>query len=128
MEHWYYRNTWLWIKEYLTGRLQCVNINSFLSPSVPVISGVPQGSILGPLLFLVYINDLPTQAVHSDLLLFADDAKCLKPILSPSDSQQLQCDLDNLFGWSVDWKLSFNNNKCSVLHIYTCKPILITFT
>ena len=111
-------NTWHWIKEYLTGRLQCVNINSFLSPSLPVISGVPQGSILGPLLFLVYINDLPTQAVHSDLLLFADDAKCLKPILSPSDSQQLQCDLDNLFGWSVDWKLSFNNNKCSVLHIH----------
>ena len=104
--HW-----WLWIKEYQSGKIQRVHINACL----PVISGVPQGSILSPLLFLVYVNDLPSQVPHSDLYLFADDTKCLKPISRPQDSLQLQQDLNNLSAWSADWKLSFNQLKCNLL-------------
>ena len=108
-------NWWLWIKEYLSGRIQRVRINACYSSSLPVISGVPQGSIFGPLLFLVYVNDLPSQVPHSDLYLFADDTKCLKPISTPQDSLQLQQDLNNLSTWSADWKLSFNQLKCILL-------------
>ena len=70
-------NLWLWIKEYLTDRNQRVCINGCHSSSLPVISGVPQESILGPILFLVYVNDLPLQVSFSDVFLFADDTKCL---------------------------------------------------
>ncbi len=68
---------WCWFKDYLTGRQQCVCLEGSRSGLLPVVSGVPQGSILGPLLFLVYINDL-SSVVHSLLLLFADDAKCVR--------------------------------------------------
>ena len=69
-------NCWYWIQEYLYGRTQQVSINGCLSSSLPVISGVPQGSILGPLLFLLYVNDLPKQVTYSTPYLFADDTKC----------------------------------------------------
>ena len=115
-------NMWYWIREYLTGRHQHVCINGCHSSTLPVVSGVPQGSILGPLLFLVYVNDLPTQALNSDLFLFADDTKCLKSVSSPSDSSQLQCDLDRLFAWSMNWKLSFNESKCFLLSIQPKHP------
>ena len=77
--------------------------------------GVPQGSILGPLLFLIFINDLPQCILHSFPLLFADDTKCLCPISSPLDCQLLQSDLNNLSYWSSKWKLLFNEAKCSLL-------------
>lgn len=69
------RKIWLWLKEYLTGRMQCVCLGGMRSEVLPVISGVPQGSILGPLLFLPDVNK------HSLMLLFADDTKCLKKFL-----------------------------------------------
>ena len=68
----------MWLHAYLTDRSQCVCINNQLSDLLPVISGVPQGSILGPLLFAIYINDLPVCIGSSRPLLFADDTKCLK--------------------------------------------------
>ena len=80
-------------------------VNGCHSSSLPVISGVPQGSILGPILFLVYVNDLPLQVSFSDVFLFADDTKCLK-VSSPLDSSQLQEDLNHLSSWSMNWKLS----------------------
>ena len=93
-------NTWSWLKEYLTGRRQNVNINGCFSSALPVISGVPQGSILGPLLFLIYINDLPSCTTYVNLFLFADDTKCLKSITTPVDTTLLQSDLDSLSEWS----------------------------
>ena len=75
-------NLWLWIKAYLTGRLQYVSVGQSVSSCLPVVSGVPQGSILGPLLFLIFINDLPTSLETSMVFLYADDAKCVLPISS----------------------------------------------
>ena len=115
-------NLWHWIREYLTGRHQRVCINGCHSSTLPVISGVPQGSILGPLLFLVYVNDLPSQALYSDLFLFADDTKCLKSVSSPLDSSLLQIDLGQLAAWSIYWKLSFNELKCFLLSIQSKHP------
>ena len=89
-------NTWKWLLAYLWNRSQCVSINSSTSFALPVVSGVPQGSILGPLLFLIYINDLPDVLSSSQVLLFADDAKCFKIISSVCDSMGLQDDLNKL--------------------------------
>ena len=102
-------NTWSWLKEYLTGRRQHVNINGCFSSALPVISGV------GPLLFLTYINDLPSCTTYVNLFLFADDTKCLKSITTPVDTTLLQSDLDSLSEWSLEWKLSFNELKCFLI-------------
>ena len=82
-------------------------------------SSVPQGSILGPVLFVIYINDLSSSITYSNLLKFADNVKCYKTIHSLHDSHCLQLDVVTLFRWSLINKLSFNMNKCVVLQ---CKP------
>ena len=69
---------WLWFRAYLMNRFQYVSVNNYYSQLLPVESGVPQGSILGPLLFVVYVNDLPDTVLHSKILLFADDTKCFR--------------------------------------------------
>ena len=108
-------NLWKWFHEYLNNRIQHVSINGSNSSILPVLSGFPQGSILGPLLFLLFINDLPQYVLHSIPLLFADDTKCLSPISSPLDCQLLQSDLDKLSNWSFEWRLLFNESKCTLL-------------
>ena len=88
---------WTWFKYYLTNRYQRVAINNYFSDLLPVISGVPQGSILGPLLFLVYINDMQECIRHSLFLIFADNTKCFKHIHTITDHNTLQEDINSFF-------------------------------
>ena len=107
-----------WITDYLTNRVQRVLIDGTHSEWLPVTSGVPQGSILGPLLFLLYINDLP-DALSPDTIcaIFADDTKIFRPITHKNDSIALQRDINNLHQWSKAWGLTFNSTKCTVLSV-----------
>ena len=92
-------NIWHWIRAYLTDRVQCVSINGSVSGFLPVVSGVPQGSILGPLLFLVFVNDIPSLISSAEVLLFADDVKCSNVISSSADCTLLQQDLNTILDW-----------------------------
>ena len=79
-----------------------------------VQSGVPHGTVLGPLMFLLYINDISNN-IHSPLCLFADDCLLYRVINTEQDALQLQQDLNTLFGWVETWQLKFNTSKCSTL-------------
>jgi len=83
---------------------------------VLVVSGVPQGSVIGPLLFLVYVNDLPEWIVNS-IRMFADDTKIWTVITTDQDIISLQSDLNKLADWSDKWLLRFNIDKCKVMHL-----------
>ena len=80
-----------------------------------VLSGVPQGSVLGPILFLVYINDLE-EGVSGKILKFADDTKLFRKVKEIGDKQNLQDDIDKLVKWSEKWQMLFNFGKCKCLH------------
>ena len=110
-------NLFNWFRSYLSNRSQSVTIDGTISSELPVTSGVPQGSILGPLLFIIFINDLPDSVQSAAPLLFADDTKCIKAISSPHDSILLQDDLTALTNWSSNWELTFSNSKCKLLSI-----------
>jgi len=105
-----------WIGEWLRGREQRVRIRGACSGWRKVTSGVPQGSILGPVLFLIYINDLDT-AILSWIFKFADDTKLLSRVTSTEERDQLQADLDRLGEWSELWQMKFNTEKCKVMHL-----------
>ena len=98
------------------------------SDRVPVTSGVPQGSVLGPCLFLHYINDLP-EGIGSTVRLFADDTVMYLTIASQTDSHKLQTDLNNLAKWEKKWQMQFHPDKCQVLRITNKrKPIILNYT
>ena len=95
---------------------------------VPVTSGVPQGSVLGPILFLIYINDL-TDKVKSQVRLFADDTAAYLAITKLADSEQLKADLDILQVWEITWDMQFNPSKCQVIHITRSRfPLATKYT
>ena len=104
--------TLLWIQNFLTTRTQ--KVDGSFSDTAHVSSGVPQGTVLGPILFLWYINDLPS-SVSSDVRLFADDCLLYRPIKSKDDQKKLQKDLTKLERWADIWGMKFNPSKCSVL-------------
>ena len=108
-----------WIKSFLQNRNQSVVVEGKQSPAVPVMSGVPQGSVLGHCLFLAYINDLP-DSLKSRARLFADDTIVYLTINSPSDPATVQTDLHKLEKWESNWSLEFNPEKCVM--IKTEKP------
>jgi hypothetical protein len=100
-----------WFESYLTNRKQRVTVLGATSSARPVLSGVPQGSILGPMLFLLYANDLPDEVEHSKIAFFADDTKLFKKIDSTTDAISLQADLSNLENWSTSSGLVFNQDE-----------------
>lgn len=120
-----------WFEGYLSNRQQRVVLEGTFSDWLPVTSGVPQGSILRPLLFLVFANKMPSYVQHgSSLALFADDSKLYRPLGSVSSSASLQSDLDGLHSWSSDHKMTFNTTKCKVLRMSkrrSCRKPLNTY-
>ena len=107
-----------WFKSYLTGRQQRVVMDGSFSDWPPVTSGVPQGSILGPIMFLIYINDAPDYICSSSIIaLFADNSKLYRAITQPRCGNNLQKDLNGFHKWSQDWSMDFNEIKCKVMHI-----------
>ena len=107
-------NLYNWIEDFLTHMRQRVVINSTKSEWANILSGIPQGSVLGPLLFLLYINDLPS-VVQSYIKISADDTKLFSAIKDEYDSDVLQNDLYLLDEWSRTWQINFNITKCEVL-------------
>ena len=100
-----------WIRAFLTNRKQKVSVNGVLSLSRPVVSGVTQGSVLGLVLLLLFINDI-SNSIHSNLHLFAGDCVLYKEVATQQDCQILQQDLHLLPHWPKAWQLSFNVSKC----------------
>ena len=122
-------NTLSWIKSFLADRTQKVVLNGKQSETIPVTSGVPQGTVLGPLLFLIYINDLPDSVSHSTTRLFADDCLMYRNIRSARDAELLQQDMDQLQIWEKDWLMNFNASKCQTIHFSRKRnPITKTYT
>lgn len=104
------------IRIFLANRTQFVSINETDSPEVAVHSGVPQGSVLGPLLFLIYINDLPSN-ICSPVCLFADDCVLYRKITNDTDIACLQSDLNNIISWCNLWHMDLNVSKCKSMRI-----------
>ena len=107
---------WLWMRDFLTNRLQCVIVNGTKYTYRAVTSGITQGSVLGSLLFLMFINDLPDKIIAL-IILFADDTKIFTRITSLQNCNKLQHDLIKLQDWSKTWHLRFSSIKCKVLRL-----------
>jgi hypothetical protein len=107
-----------WIESWLSGRRQRVVLNGKFSSWEEVLSGVPQGSVLGPLLFIIFINDLDDSAAAVDILRkFADDTKLGHEVTNPKSCSELQASLDGLVKWAETWGMQFNVSKCKTMHL-----------
>ena len=104
----------LWIDSFLCFRQQRVVINRAKSKSAPVLSGVPQGTILGPLLFSLYINDIIVD-IDSEIRLFADDCVCYRQIHSLEDTVKVKGDINRLGRWARKWGMRFQPTKCNMM-------------
>ena len=120
-------NELTWFCSYLSHRYQRVVIGGTESDWVPVISGVPQGSILGPSLFIMYVNDLSSCLRSSECLLFADDVKIFKRISSANDCLDLQTDLNALSEWCSLWRMKLNLAKCFFINFSLKRVFNISF-
>ena len=106
----------MWVKDFLANRMQRVVINGTRSSEGNVTSGIPQGSVLGPLLFVIYINDLPRN-LNTVAKMFADDTKVYVRSDTQDGAKNLHQDLDSLQEWSDKWMLKFHPDKCCVLKL-----------
>ena len=111
-----------WLENFLDQRQQRVTVNGHLSDWKHVASGIPQGSVLGALLFVIYINDLP-DSIESNIYLFADDTKFYSRVDDYSDAIKIQDDLNQLNLWSEKWLLKFHPDKCVILRIALNKDV-----
>jgi hypothetical protein len=112
-----------WIKNFLSEREQRVILGNSCSDWIMVTSGVPQGSVLGPLLFLIYINDLP-ENLSCISKMYADDSKLFGIMdYEEANGDNLQLNIDNLVRWCSDWSLDLNFKKCGVMHYGAKNPI-----
>ena len=114
-----------WIEKWLTVRKQHVLLDGESSDYVPVSSGVPQGIVLGLLMFLIYINDI-TEDISSQLRLFADDCLLYCAIKSEQDPILPQQDLDTLSQWAKVWQIRFNLSKCRCTRPHN--PIIVNYS
>src|ERR1043165_6201991 len=105
-----------WVEEWLKGREQRVVLSGEYSEWNEVTSGVPQGSVLGPVLFIMYVNDLD-QNVGNKFWMFADDAKMLAKVNSLEEKHRAKEDLNLLEQWGEKWQMEFNTSKCQVMHL-----------
>ena len=105
-----------WIDSFLCFRQQRVVVNGVKSDWAPVLSGVPQGTVLGPLLFSLYINDISSD-IESEIRLFADDCVCYREIKDAKDTMKLQRDIDRLGSWARKWGMRFQPVKCNMMQL-----------
>ncbi|CAM5167759.1 unnamed protein product [Natator depressus] len=114
-------NVLTWIGNWLKDRKQRIGVNGQFSEWGEVNSGVPQGFVLGPVLFNIFINDLE-KGVNSEVAKFVDDTKLLKIVKSQADCEELQKDLTKMGDWATKWQMKFNVDKCKVMHIGKHNP------
>lgn len=105
-----------WIGNWLSGRKQRVILNGTKSSWIDVLSGVPQGSVLGPILFIVFVNDIDNNLM-SKIWKFADDIKIATTIETEMDRDALQSDLDTIWKWTNDWQMRLNISKCKIINV-----------
>ena len=113
-----------WVEEWLSGRKQRVVLNGKTSGWSSVTSGVPQGSCLGPTLFLIFINciDNCINTITGIISKFADDTKVGRVVANENDREELQREIDNLMDWTKKWQMEFNASKCKVIHFGKKNP------
>jgi hypothetical protein len=117
LEHYGIRGQLLiWIGAFLGSRRQRVILGESSSAWIPVTSGVPQGSVLGPTLFIIYVNDLPDH-ITSTCKMYADDTKILASAKTEAARSKIQDDLDEVTNWTYTWKMELNAKKCKVMHV-----------
>uniref|UniRef100_A0A8C5LLW9 Reverse transcriptase domain-containing protein n=1 Tax=Leptobrachium leishanense TaxID=445787 RepID=A0A8C5LLW9_9ANUR len=110
-----------WIRQWLSDRQQRVVVNGVYSAQGLVTSGVPQGSVLGPILFNIFISDI-AEGINGKVCLFADDTKICNRVDVPGGISQMTNDLGKLKKWSELWQLSFNVDKCKIMHLGRKNP------
>jgi ribonuclease P/MRP protein subunit RPP40 len=106
-----------WIRSFISNRSQFVEVDGCLSPPLDIISGVPQGSVLGPLLFVLYLNDLQCGHLRVDQDKFADDLKLSSELITDADPIRLSAAISFVSSWAVEWQLPIATQKCAVLHV-----------
>lgn len=117
-----------WLSSYLRNRTQKVVFRNHLSSEVNVTSGVPQGSHIGPLLFILYINDVVSYLPPCNMLIFADDIKLFLPVRNRSDIDQINIILEHLWNWCSINRLPLNVDKCAVItYTHMLRPLLASY-